>query len=110
MRMTLEEQRRHATELFQQGQFAAALQQFSELIQDGETSELWNDWATAQFQCGAQEKAEQGYRRALELDKANTLAAVNLGILLASLGRLPEAIEWLKRALYQLPERERPPV
>jgi len=72
-------------QLFTQGQYQAAIGCFEACIRDAETSEVWNDWATAQFACGQVGKAKEGLRRALQLDPQNTQAAENLRIVSASL-------------------------
>jgi len=96
--------------LFESGQFEEAVRLLGEALTEKESSDLWSDWATAQFQCRHPREAEQGYRRALELNPANALASVSLGLLLATAGRDAEAIPRLERALNELPEGERPPV
>jgi tRNA (mo5U34)-methyltransferase len=65
-----------------------------------QTSDAWNDWGAVQvmqakdFRCG-----EECFRRALAINSANAQAAANLGSLLASLGRFPEAIPFLESSL-----------
>lgn len=88
-----------AAELFKLGKFQEAARVASDAIADGESAELWNDWAVAQFGMGELEDAERALRRALTLDAGNRQTAENLGALLASQNRLREAIPLLERAL-----------
>jgi FkbM family methyltransferase len=64
-----------------------------------QSSERWNDWATAKFLAGQPVDAEGGYRRALELAPDNVSAVSNLGALLAGQGRYFEAVPLLEFAL-----------
>ncbi|MGA9798834.1 MAG: glycosyltransferase [Terriglobales bacterium] len=95
---------------FQQGRFTEALALLAAALQEQESGELWNDWATTQFQLGNVEEAEEGFRRALELDAGNALAAVNLGVLMSQSDRPDEAIPYLEKALTSLPASEQPAV
>lgn len=80
---------------FQSGNFEEAVRLFGQALEKEESSELWNDWATAQFQLGYVEEAEDGYRQALELENLNSEAATNLIVLLISAGRAAEAEPYL---------------
>ena len=82
---------------FQEGRFEEAARLTSEALLHAETSELWNDWGTAEFSCGRATEAERGFRRALEMDPRNSEAAVNLGVLLVGLERYNDAIPFLER-------------
>ena len=104
---TLEDQHRHAVKLFREGQYKEAAQILGEVLKSKETSEIWNDWATAQWMCNQAGLSEQGYRRALSIDPANASAAGNLGVLLASTGRVMEALPLLQRAAAESSEGER---
>ena len=101
-----EELHRKAIKLFQEGQYQQAAQVLNELLQRVETSELWNDWATAHLMCNQSVLSEQGYRRALSMDIANRIAAGNLGVLLAATGRIQEALPLLEKALVGSSQRE----
>jgi MoaA/NifB/PqqE/SkfB family radical SAM enzyme len=68
-------------ELFGQGQYQEAICCFEECLRQAETSEVWNDWATAHFACGRPREAREGLKRALQLDPQNTQAAENLRVL-----------------------------
>lgn len=92
----------NALKAFQEGRIEEAARLFGKALGEEESSELWNDWATAQFHLSNAEEAEEGYRRALELDDKNVEAAVNLGILLKHANRNSEAIEWLEQAIPKL--------
>jgi 2-polyprenyl-3-methyl-5-hydroxy-6-metoxy-1,4-benzoquinol methylase/tetratricopeptide (TPR) repeat protein len=97
--MTIAEQsHQRGLELFGQNRYTEAVFWFEHAIAQHETSELWNDWATAQLAANQAGEAERGYRRALELDPANGLAAANLGVLLARSQQPGEAIALLERA------------
>jgi len=104
--MLKNETHQEALKLFEQGDLIKALDLFKAVLQDDESSEVWNDWATIQFRLGQLEEAVEGFRRALELDADNTSAAVNLGVLLSQVGR-SEAISWLEKAISKLEEPER---
>jgi len=65
-------------QLFAESQYEAAIRCFEESLRQAETSEVWNDWATAQFASGHAEAAMTGLRRALRLDSQNAQAAENL--------------------------------
>ena len=94
-------------ELFQKGEFGPAGRRLGEALGEQESSELWNDWATAKLAGDEPEEAEVGYRRALELDPQNHEAATNLVVLLSRQGRSLEAIPLLELASHGLPEEER---
>jgi hypothetical protein len=62
------------------------------------TSEIANDWGTAELACGKAARAQQGFVQALRLDRMNQEAAANLGALLAHLGWTTEALAFVERA------------
>ena len=101
--MPKNETHQEALKFFEQGDLNKALELFKTVFQDDESSEVWNDWATVQFRLGQLEEAEEGFRRALELDTDNTSATVNLGVLLSRAGR-SEALSWLEKAVSKLEE------
>lgn len=103
-----ENQHQEALRLFTEGKYEQAAGLLAESIKSRESSELWNDWATAKLMCNQAGHSEQGYRRALELDPSNGRAAGNLGILLASKSRYDEAIPLLTQGVSRStgPERE----
>jgi tetratricopeptide (TPR) repeat protein len=84
-----------AAQNFRNGNFEEAVRLFALALEKDETSELWNDWATAQFQLGRAEEAEEGYRRALELENLSSEAGTNLIVLLISAGHAAEAEPYL---------------
>jgi tetratricopeptide (TPR) repeat protein len=55
-------------------------------LRQAETSEIWNDWATAQFAFGRVWEARQGLKRALQLNPQNVQAAENLRRVVALAG------------------------
>ena len=78
------------------GRVEEALRLVGESLAEGETSEAWNDWAVMQGATKHPQEAEEGYRRALELDPAFLQAQSNLGLLCWELGRIDEALECLE--------------
>jgi MoaA/NifB/PqqE/SkfB family radical SAM enzyme len=69
--------------LFGEGRYQEAIGCFEECLRQAETSEVWNDWATAQYVSGHAGEAKEGLRRALQLDPQNSQAAENLRIISA---------------------------
>src|SRR5579863_8733231 len=67
---------------FAAGRHQDALASFRSALRKSDSSELWNDWAAVQFILGHKDDAEAGFRCALDADRANTLAALNLAALL----------------------------
>jgi len=65
-------------ELFAQGRYQEAIGSFEESLRQAETSEVWSDWATAQFASGRVPQAREGLKRALQLNPQNHQAAANL--------------------------------
>jgi len=96
--------------LFRAGRAQESVALFAQALKEHETSERWNDWAAALETCGDFAQAEQGFRRALDLDAWNLQAAANLGVLLAKSNRLVEAISLLTRSLSGIDEEHRPAV
>ena len=92
---------------FHQGRSSDALRLLQQLLEAGETSELWNDWAAVQLALGDTERAEAGFSRALELDPDNTDATINLGVLLLSRGDSTRALPLLTSVLPLLPAAHR---
>ena len=60
----------------------------------GESADLWNDWAAVQLSV-----AERAFRRALLLAPTHHDATTNLGLLLFSLGKRADAAVFLRQAL-----------
>jgi tetratricopeptide (TPR) repeat protein/wyosine [tRNA(Phe)-imidazoG37] synthetase (radical SAM superfamily) len=75
------ETRQRGIQLFAQGHYPEAIGCFEECLRQAETSEVWNDWAAAQFALGRVREASEGLKRALQLDPRNTQAAQNLRLL-----------------------------
>ncbi|MGH9352956.1 MAG: methyltransferase domain-containing protein, partial [Terriglobia bacterium] len=94
-----ENQHQQALRLFTEGKYEQAAGLLAEAIKNEESSQLWNDWATAKLMCNQADHSEQGYRRALELDPRSSRAAGNLGILLASKSRIAEALLLLEQGV-----------
>jgi tetratricopeptide (TPR) repeat protein len=95
----LQDLHQRAIELYAQGKLEEAAQFLSDSIAEKQTSELWNDWAAVQARLGNFLDSERGFRCALRLNEGNAQAAENLGALLFSQRRFPEAGVWLRRAL-----------
>jgi tetratricopeptide (TPR) repeat protein len=91
---TAAEPQKSVSDLFLLGHVVEASRLLSEAITQGETPDLWNDWAVVQLSL-----AERAFRRALELDPSHLDAATNLGLLLFATGRLAESAVFLQRAL-----------
>jgi SAM-dependent methyltransferase len=83
-----------ASDLLLQGQIVEASTCLSDAIRQGESADLWNDWAVVQFSL-----AEQAFRHALELAPAHPDAPSNLGSLLFTLGKREEAAALLAQSL-----------
>jgi Tfp pilus assembly protein PilF len=88
-----------AVECFERQEFDKAAVLLGECLLQQQTSERWNDWATARFFAGRSIEAEGGYRRAVEMNPQNAQAAENLGALLAGQGRTDEASSFLETAI-----------
>jgi Methyltransferase domain len=86
--------RSRAVILFQEGRVVEAATLLSSAILEGESADLWNDWAVVQLSV-----AERALRRALLLAPAHHDATANLGVLLFSLGRRADAAGFLCQAL-----------
>ena len=102
-----DERYQQGIKLFQEGRPEEAARLLTEVLRESESSERWNDWATAQLACRRVPEAEEGYRRALELDPKNIQAAANLGVLLVGLERDQEAIPLLEMSMPQAGESMR---
>ncbi|MCH6554925.1 MAG: hypothetical protein IH793_12320, partial [Acidobacteria bacterium] len=77
-----EQKHRQGVMLFNQGSYDQAARLFAEALDIQETSDRWNDWATAQMLCEHGVSAERGFVYALELNPQNQQAAANLGTFL----------------------------
>jgi ubiquinone/menaquinone biosynthesis C-methylase UbiE len=97
--MTVQEQHQQGVSLFNQGKYKEAVQVFSGLLQNNQSSEIWNDWATAQAVAGELVDAEKGYRRALQLDPNNASAARNLAMLIETVSAHVQSLEKAKKEL-----------
>jgi ubiquinone/menaquinone biosynthesis C-methylase UbiE len=80
-RMTVQEQHQQGIELFNNGKYREAVGIFSNLLQSDNSSEMWNNWASAQAAAGAFEEAEKGFKKALQIAPNNDQAAKNLELL-----------------------------
>jgi GT2 family glycosyltransferase/2-polyprenyl-3-methyl-5-hydroxy-6-metoxy-1,4-benzoquinol methylase/glycosyltransferase involved in cell wall biosynthesis len=96
-----------ALRLYEAGRFEEALALLRQALADGESSELWSDWATVQFRRGEAGEAVAGYRIALEMNPNETQAAANLGAILLAQGRATEALPFLERGLAVMTPEQR---
>jgi tetratricopeptide (TPR) repeat protein len=96
-----------AARLFELGRLQQASSAFELALRNHETSDAWSDWATVQLALNRIAAAEQGFRRALQLDAANAQAAAKLGILLAKSGKPTESIPYLEQSLSRASGPER---
>lgn len=96
-----------ALRLYDAGHFDEALTLLRQALGDAESGELWSDWATIQFRRGQTDEAEAGYRIALERNPREAQAAANLGAMLTSQGRTPEALPFLERGLAAMTPEQR---
>lgn len=88
-----------AVQCFERKDFDGAAALLGECLLEEQTSERWNDWATARFFAGRSAEAEGGYRRALDMNPQSAQAAENLGTLLVGQGRGEEALPFLETAV-----------
>jgi hypothetical protein len=86
--------RSRAAALFHEGYVVEAPALLSGDILEGESADLWNDWAVVQLSV-----AERAFRRALLLAPTHHDAATNLGILLFSIGNRADTTGFLRQAL-----------
>ena len=86
--------RSQALALFREGNVVEASTLLSGAILQGESADLWNDWAVVQLSV-----AERAFRRALLLAPTHHDATSNLGILLFSIGNRATAAGFLRQAL-----------
>jgi hypothetical protein len=94
--------RSRAVILFQEGRVVEAATMLSSAILEGESADLWNDWAVVQLSV-----AERALRRALLFAPSHHDATANLGVLLFSLGRRADAAGFLRQALTTTTEAKR---
>jgi Flp pilus assembly protein TadD len=69
---------------YEAGRFVEAIRLLEVLLMESPTSDLWNDWATAQLANGDAAKANAGFAQALAIDPGNHAAAINHGVLLCT--------------------------
>lgn len=104
--MAYEEQHQYAVYLFEQGFFENAARLMAEVIREEATGERWNDWASAQADCGRYAEAEHGYQRAIELGDPGGRATANLAVVLVRTQQYAPAIPLLKQAIKQATEQD----
>src|SRR5947209_9654006 len=74
----------HALELVNANQLDKACGALEEALQEKESGELWNDWATVKIALGQISEACTGFERALELAPDDSQIQFNLGLLLVN--------------------------
>lgn len=77
----------------------AAAEYEAALEEDAKSTELWNDYAYFQFQCGEIDEAESSARKAIELEPEHKRSWVNLGVILAEQQRYDEAYDAFAHAV-----------
>ena len=87
-------QRNTAASLFLEGHVVEASTMLANAILQGESADLWNDWGVVQLGV-----AERALRRALLLAPTHHDAAINLGVLLFSVGKHADAAVYLRQSL-----------
>ena len=103
----MSETHQRAVRLLRAGHRQESIRLLTEALREQESSEVWNDWATA-LNLWVSSEAERGYRRALELDPKRGLAMSLLGQLQSDRGKIDEA-EKTFRQLSALPDKEYKP-
>src|SRR5579862_697037 len=103
----LDDASKRGAQLFEEGKFEEASRWFWLALEQRESSDLWHDWATARLAFNRLAEAEGGFRRALDLNPRNRLAALKMGLLLANRNRNREAVPYLEQGLEGMlpPER-----
>lgn len=87
-----------ALALYAEGQFESAVELLRQALLEAPSSEIANDMGAAELACGRREQALSQFFLANSLDPENVEVAANLGILLAHMERLREAIPYLQNA------------
>src|SRR5258708_30887608 len=105
--MTSAEKHQRGLALSQQGKIEEARKFLAEALGEEESSERWCDWGAVQFALGAHDDAETAFELSLEMDPANTQAALNLGALLFSSCPFRESISVLELILPHCNPQER---
>lgn len=96
-----------AENLMETGRAPEALIILTSALRQGEDCDLWSDWSCAAAACGDLDLAEQGCRRALDLDASHHQAAVNLASILATQGRFEELQPVLEKIASSLTDAEK---
>ncbi len=104
--MSVSQKHAQAIAHFEAGRFTEAIRLLETLLIETPTSELWNDWATAQLANGDSAKARDGFAQALAADPTNHTAAMNYGVLLCTTGRVREGKPLLERVMPQVTDAE----
>jgi tetratricopeptide (TPR) repeat protein len=93
-------QQAQAEMMLLQGAGGDAATLYAELIeQEPASPKLWNELGVASHQVGALDRAEEAYRRALELDAQYALACNNLGVVRFYRGETEDAEQAFRAAL-----------
>jgi GT2 family glycosyltransferase len=99
-----------AIQAMEEGRPRDAQRLLASALEEGESSDLWNDWATVKASGGAPgdvDEACAGYERALALEPGFALAAYNLGVLHVLRGRAAIGLPLLREAAPRLGPEDR---
>jgi tetratricopeptide (TPR) repeat protein len=105
--MSVSQKHAQAIAHYEAGRFVEAIRLLEVLLIESPTSELWNDWATAQLANGDAAKANDGFAQALAIDPGNHAAAINYGVLLCTTGRTRKGKPLLEGLLAVVGDAER---
>lgn len=96
-----------AVQHFCERSFEAASALFAEALRQRAPSEIWCDWATVRLFCNDLAGAERGFRRALDLNAGNDLAALKPRVLLMRLELHADALRYLEQCASRQSEPQR---
>jgi len=86
-----------ALDLVRANQLQEAAQLLAAALNESESAELWNDWATVKLALNEALEARVGYERALEVQPENAQAQFNLGVLSLTEGKTKLGIRLLQQ-------------
>lgn len=93
-----------ANELFEQGKFGEAKQQYEQIVEAGEgTANVFYNLGNADFRLGSAGRAMLNFERALALDPGHPEARANLELLRGQTGAKRAAQSWSDRVLASQP-------
>jgi FkbM family methyltransferase len=95
------EKHERALGLYANGQFESAVDLLRQALLEAPSSELANDIGAAELACARREQALAQFFLATSIDPENIEAVANLGMLLAHMGRMRDAIPHLQKASFK---------